>query len=144
MKIAIGCDHAAFKEKNKIKQLLESLNYKVVDCGTHSSDSVDYPLYGHAVASEVSNNKVDKGIVICGSGIGISIAANKIKGIRAALCTSVLHAELSRKHNDSNILALGARITKIEELIEITQVWLNTSFEGGRHLNRINMIEPNE
>ena len=97
MKIAIGCDHAAFKEKNKIKQLLESLNYKVIDCGTHSSNSVDYPLYGHAVASEVANNKVDKGIVICGSGIGISIAANKIKGIRAALCTSVLHAELSRK-----------------------------------------------
>ena len=144
MKIAIGCDHAAYEEKNKIKQLLENLNHEVVDCGTDSSKSVDYPLYGHAVAFEVSRNKVDRGIVICGSGIGVSIAANKVKNIRAALCTSVLHAQLSRQHNDSNVLALGARVTKIEDLIEITQTWLNTSFEGGRHLNRINMIEINE
>ena len=144
MKIAIGCDHAAFEEKNKIKEFLESLTYEVIDCGTYSEESVDYPLYAHAVAKQVSNNNVDKGIVICGSGIGISIAANKIKGIRAALCTSTLHAELSRKHNNSNILALGARLTKIEDIIAITKTWLNTSFEGGRHLDRINMIEINE
>ena len=104
MKIAIGCDHAAIEVKNKIINLLYKHNHKVIDCGTSSDKSVDYPLYGHAVAKQVSSKKVDKGVVICGSGIGISIAANKIKGIRAALCTSTLHAELSRKHNDSNIL----------------------------------------
>ena len=141
MKIAIGCDHAAFKEKNKIKQLLESLNYKVVDCGTHSSDSVDYPLYGHAVASEVSNNKVDKGIVICGSGIGISIAANKIKGIRAALCTSIEHAEMSIKHNNANILSLGARFMSKEEIYKMIEIWFEEPFEGGRHERRIENLD---
>tara|TARA_B100001123_G_C14553927_1_gene727400 strand:+ start:64 stop:498 length:435 start_codon:yes stop_codon:yes gene_type:complete len=144
MKIAIGCDHAAYEEKNTIKELLESLNFEVIDCGTNSSDSVDYPIYGHAVAKQVSSKNVEKGIVICGSGIGISIAANKIKGIRAALCSTSLHAELSRRHNDSNILALGARLTKIEDMIDITNTWLNTPFEGGRHLNRVNMIEIDE
>ena len=144
MKIAIGCDHAAVEVKNKLKFFLLNNNYEVIDLGTNSDASVDYPLYGHAVAKEVAGEKVDKGIVICGSGIGISIAANKIKGIRAALCTSVLHAELSRLHNDSNILALGARLSKYNEIQLITEAWLNTDFEGGRHLDRINMIEPNE
>ena len=141
IKIAIGCDHAAFEEKEKLKYFLRQSGYEVLDVGTNSKESVDYPKYGHSVAKMVSENIADKGIVICGSGIGISIAANKIKGIRAALCTSIEHAEMSKKHNNANILALGARMTEYDLLEKITNVWLNSKFEGGRHLNRINMIE---
>ena len=141
IKIAIGCDHAAFEEKEKLKYFLRQKGYEILDVGTNSSDSVDYPKFGHSVANMVANKIADKGIVICGSGIGISIAANKVKGIRAALCTSCEHAEMSRKHNDANILALGARMTDYELLESITTVWLDTEFEGGRHLKRINMIE---
>ena len=141
IKIAIGCDHAAFEEKEKLKYFLRQKGYEVLDIGTNSSESVDYPKFGHSVANMVTNKIADKGIVICGSGIGISIAANKVKGIRAALCTSCEHAEMSRKHNDANILALGARMTDYELLESITTVWLDTEFEGGRHLKRINMIE---
>jgi len=141
MVLAIGCDHAAFDVKEKIKKILLNLNYQVLDFGTNSEESVDYPFFGHRVGQAVSNNDADKGIVICGSGIGISIAANKIKGIRAALCTSVLHAELSRKHNDANVLALGARITDFKEIELIINKWLKTPFDGGRHQKRINQIE---
>ena len=140
-KIAIGCDHAAFDEKEKLKIFLIDKGYELVDVGAHSSDSVDYPSFGHEVGKMVVNNEVNKGIVICGSGIGISIAANKIKGIRAALCTSSKHAEMSRKHNDANVLALGARMTDFNLILEIVDVWLNTDFEGGRHLKRVNLIE---
>lgn len=140
-KIAIGCDHAAFDEKEKLKTFLIDKGYELVDIGAHSSDSVDYPSFGHEVGKMVVNNEVNKGIVICGSGIGISIAANKIKGIRAALCTSSKHAEMSRKHNDANVLALGARMTDFNLILEIVDVWLNTDFEGGRHLKRVNLIE---
>ena len=141
IKIAIGCDHAAFEEKEKLKYFLRQKGYEVLDIGTNSRESVDYPKFGHSVANMVTNKIADKGIVICGSGIGISIAANKVKGIRAALCTSCQHAEMSRKHNDANILALGARMTDYELLENIATVWLDTEFEGGRHLKRINMIE---
>ena len=142
MKIAIGCDHAAYNEKNNLVRFIESeLGFKVIDVGTNSKDSVDYAEYGHMVGKLVSNKKVDKGIVICGSGIGISIAANKIKGIRAALCTSIEHAEMSRKHNDANVLAIGARFTPFEDIKSITKMWFSTDFEGGRHLRRINKIE---
>ncbi|MDC1051001.1 ribose 5-phosphate isomerase B [Candidatus Marinimicrobia bacterium] len=141
MKIAIGCDHAAFIEKQKILEFLKELGHTVIDLGTHNSESVNYPKYGHNVAKMVVQNEVDKGIVICGSGIGISIAANKIKGARAALCTSIEHAEMSRKHNDSNILALGARMTDYSLIEKIISNWLKTEFEGGRHLDRINLIE---
>ena len=140
-KMAIGCDHAAFEEKENLKKYLIELGLEIYDVGTDSSKSVDYPRYGHEVANMVVNDVVDKGIVICGSGIGISIAANKVKGARAALCTTSKHAEMCRKHNDANILALGARMTDYELLEEITNTWLNTDFEGGRHLDRINMIE---
>ena len=140
-KIAIGCDHAAFNEKEKLKKYLIKNGYELVDVGTNSSDSVDYPSFGHEVGKLVANNKVNKGIVICGSGIGISIAANKIKGVRAALCTSSEHAKMSRKHNDANVLALGARMTDFSLVLEIVQSWLNTDFEGGRHLKRVNLIE---
>ena len=140
-KIAIGCDHAAFEEKENIKTYLVNKGYEVFDVGTNSNKSVDYPEFGHKVACMVTESAVDKGIVICGSGIGISIAANKVKGARAALCTTCKHAEMSRKHNDANILALGARMTDYDLLEKIVDVWLNTDFEGGRHLTRINMIE---
>lgn len=140
-KIAIGCDHAAFNEKEKLKLELSKKGYDLIDMGTNSLDSVDYPSFGHKVGQFVVNNKFSRGIVICGSGIGISIAANKIKGIRAALCTSVEHAEMSRKHNDANILALGARMTDFGTILEIIDMWLNTDFEGGRHLKRVNLIE---
>tara|TARA_Y100000996_G_scaffold329296_1_gene265424 strand:- start:753 stop:1187 length:435 start_codon:yes stop_codon:yes gene_type:complete len=142
MKIAIGCDHAAYQEKSDLLKFLKSeLGCDVLDMGTNSSDSVDYAEYGHIVGEAVSSKKVDRGIVICGSGIGISIAANKIKGVRAALCTSVSHAEMSRKHNDANVLALGARFTSFEDIKLITKKWISTEFEGGRHLRRINKIE---
>ena len=141
MKIAIGCDHAAFEEKENIKTYLIKKGYEVFDVGTNSNKSVNYPEFGHKVACMVTESAVNKGIVICGSGIGISIAANKVKGARAALCTTCKHAEMSRKHNDANILALGARMTDYDLLEKIVDVWLNTDFEGGRHLTRINMIE---
>ncbi len=144
MIIALGCDHAAFEEKNKIKDILTSLGYEALDFGTNSSESVDYPLFGHKVGYAILNKKADRGIVICGSGIGISIAANKIKGIRAALCTSVKHAELSRKHNDANILALGARLTEFSEIESIVKTWLETPFAGGRHQIRVEKIEKYE
>ena len=140
-KIAIGCDHAAFEEKENIKTYLIKKGYEVFDVGTNSNKSVNYPEFGHKVACMVTESAVNKGIVICGSGIGISIAANKVKGARAALCTTCKHAEMSRKHNDANILALGARMTDYDLLEKIVDVWLNTDFEGGRHLTRINMIE---
>tara|TARA_B110000263_G_scaffold250143_1_gene270838 strand:+ start:5281 stop:5715 length:435 start_codon:yes stop_codon:yes gene_type:complete len=140
-KIAIGCDHAAFNEKEKLKTYLIEKEYELVDVGTNSSDSVDYPFFGHEVGKMVVNNKVNKGIVICGSGIGISIAANKVKGVRAALCTSSEHAEMSRKHNDANVLALGARMTDFNMILKIVDIWLNTDFDGGRHLKRVNLIE---
>jgi len=142
MKIAIGCDHAAFEVKDKLKVFLsDSLNCEVLDFGTDSSKSVDYPNYGHKVGLSVSDNNADLGVVICGSGIGISIAANKVKGIRAALCTSKEHAIMSRKHNNANVLALGARFTSYKEIEDIVKIWINTEFEGGRHLDRINKIE---
>ena len=140
-KLAIGCDHAAFEEKQKIIKFLTKKGYKVLDLGTDSIKSVNYPKFGHSVAKMVANGSVDKGIILCGSGIGISISANKVKGIRAALCTTTKHAKMSRKHNDANILALGARMTSYDLIEEIIDVWLETKFEGGRHLDRINMIE---
>ena len=142
MKIAIGCDHAGYDVKEKIKDYLTSnFNFEIIDMGTKNNDSVDYPEYGHKVGNFVASSEDRKGIVVCGSGIGISIAANKIKGIRAALCTTSDHAIMSRKHNDSNILALGARLTSYNNIIKILNDWLNTEFEGGRHLDRINKIE---
>ena len=141
MKISIGCDHAGFEAKEIIILLLKELKYDILDLGTNSIDSVDYPIYGLKVGESIKNKIADMGIVVCGSGIGISIAANKISGVRAALCTSVEHAILSRKHNNANVLALGARLTDEKNIKEIVIKWLNTSFEGGRHQKRINLIE---
>ena len=141
MRLAIGSDHAAFREKQIIIKYLNKLELKVLDFGTDSEDSVDYPIFGQKVAKSVINNIADRGIIICGSGIGISIAANRFKGIRAALCSSEFHAKMSRKHNDSNVLALGSRTTDIDLLKKIVKVWLETDFEGGRHQNRLNMLD---
>ena len=120
---------------------LVNKKFLVKDFGCFSNDSVDYPDYARLVAKEIQKNNYDFGILICGSGIGISIAANRHRGIRAALCTSEFHAEMSRKHNDANIIALGARITPIDEMFSIISKFLDTEFEGGRHQNRIEKIE---
>tara|TARA_B100000401_G_scaffold201200_1_gene135643 strand:- start:585 stop:1019 length:435 start_codon:yes stop_codon:yes gene_type:complete len=140
-KISIGCDHAGFEVKEMILNLLNEMGYEMIDFGTNSSESVDYPIYGIKVGESVATKQVDRGIVVCGSGIGISIAANKVTGVRAALCSTVEHAVLSRKHNNANVLAIGARLTNNQQIKEIVINWLNTSFEGGRHQERINLIE---
>ena len=130
MKIAIASDHGGYQLKEELKKYLEGRNIEVVDLGTNSEESVDYPIYGKAY----------RGIVCCGTGIGISIAANKVKGIRCALCTDVHMAEMSRKHNDSNVLSLGGRTTPVDKALEIVGAWLDTEFEGGRHQRRGDML----
>ena len=122
MNIALGCDHAGFDIKDEVVEHIKELGYSVLDCGTNSSESVDYPEFGHAVGKTVISGDADYGIVICGSGIGISIAANKIEGIRAALCTTVEHAKMSRNHNNANVLALGSRMTEISLVKEIISI----------------------
>ena len=127
MKISIGSDHAGFELKQKIIQKYSSFEFN--DCGTFSNKSVDYPDFGHEVAKSLLNNNIDYGIVVCGSGIGISIAANRNKGIRAALCTSTEHAKLSRLHNDANVLALGSRLTNEKDIYAIIDIFFATSME---------------
>ena len=139
MKISIGSDHAGFELKQKIIDRYSSFQFN--DCGTFSNKSVDYPDFGHKVANSVLKGNADYGIVVCGSGIGISIAANRNKGIRAALCTSTEHAKLSRLHNDANVLALGSRLTNEQDIYNIIDVFFNTNFEGGRHSDRIKKID---
>ncbi|WP_414042595.1 ribose 5-phosphate isomerase B [Macrococcus sp. EM39E] len=141
MKIAIGSDHVAVEMKQQIIEYLEGKNYLVEDFGPYSSERTDYPIYGKKVAEEVSNNNFDCGILICGTGVGISITANKVQGIRAVVCSEPYSAKLSKEHNNTNILAFGARVVGIELAKMIVDEWLNAKFEGGRHLNRINMIE---
>ncbi len=139
--IALGNDHTAVALKNSIKIMLLEENYEVIDCGCDSTNPVDYPDYGHQVGETVAQNKADYGIVICGTGIGISIAANKIKGIRAALCYQPLTARLAREHNNANVLALGARITAEYSAKLIVLDFLRTPFDHGRHETRVNKIE---
>jgi len=141
MIIAMASDHGGFKLKNAVKEHLIKEGYKVVDLGTNSEDSVDYPVYGKACAEAVASGKADLGVVCCGTGIGISIAANKVKGIRCGLCTSVEMAELTKKHNNANMIAMGGRIIDDELAIRITDTWLNTEFEGGRHKRRTDMLD---
>ena len=140
MKIAIASDHGGFHLKENLIKYLEAENMEVNDLGTYSEESVDYPMFGKACALEVASGRAARGIVVCGTGIGISIAANKVKGIRCALCTSVQMAELARKHNDANMLALGGRTTDLVTAIEITEKWLETEFEGGRHQRRVDIL----
>ena len=139
--IAIGSDHGGYSYKEEIKQHLIAGGYEIIDVGTTSTESCDYPIYAKKVATLVSTNQAEKGILICGTGIGMSITANKFKGIRAALCGDTFSAEATRKHNDSNILCLGERVLDKELALEIVDTWLNTEFEGGRHQKRIDMIE---
>ena len=138
--IPIGCDHAGFTLKNTLKQKLEYFGYEVIDMGCHSEESIDYPDYAHPVAHHVEQNTGMLGLLICGSGNGINMAANKHKGIRSALCWKKEIAQLAREHNNANILALPARFLTEQEAIEILEVFLNTDFEGGRHQHRIDKI----
>lgn len=138
--IAIASDHGGFELKERIVKYLKEKGYQFEDLGTFNTDSVDYPDYGVKAAEGVAQGKYEKGIVICGTGIGISIAANKVHGIRAALCTNSYMARMSREHNDSNILALGGRVVGDELAIDIVETWLNTEFVGGRHKIRIDKI----
>lgn len=140
MKIAIGSDHGAYHLKGVVKTHLEAKGFTVEDFGTHSTDSCDYPDFGEKVAKAVAKGDFHRGIVLCTTGIGISITANKVAGIRCALCTNTLMASLTRQHNDSNVLALGAGITGELLSLEIVDTWLETAFEGGRHQGRIDKI----
>ena len=144
MKIALASDHAGFEAKEKLKIFLNELGHEVMDFGTDSTDSVDYPDYALPVAQAVADGKFERGILICGSGIGMAIVANKIPGIRAALCHSQSIAQVSRSHNDANILCLSGWMLKQDEISEIIQVWLKTSFSGGRHMRRIKKIKEIE
>ncbi|MBT6514170.1 MAG: ribose 5-phosphate isomerase B [Crocinitomicaceae bacterium] len=140
MKIAIGCDHAGYELKEKLKEHLEGLNHVILDCGTYSETSVDYPDFGHAVGKEINSNNIKLGVLICGSGNGISMVANKYKNVRAALCWTPEIAELAIKHNNANILALPARYITDQEGLQILNTFLSTEFEGGRHERRVNKI----
>ncbi len=144
MKIAIGADHAGFEVKEKIKKQLAEMNLEVVDLGTNSLDSVDYPDFGAAVGRYVAAGKADEGIIVCGSGIGIAIAANKIHGVRAAQAWNAETARLARQHNDANILSIGARVLPAEEIPKIVRAWFDAKFEGGRHAARIEKISDLE
>ncbi len=141
MKIAVGCDHAAYELKEAIKEKLTKEGHEVLDMGCDSTESVDYPKYGHAVGRAVASGEAERGIAVCGSGIGISIACNKVPAIRAALCTSVEMAEMCRRHNNANVVCMGARMISQELAFDIIDKWMTTDFEGGKHLRRINEIE---
>lgn len=141
MRVAVASDHGGYKLKEKVKEYLESRDIDVIDLGTNSEESVDYPEYGRACAKAVAGGEADRGIVCCGTGIGISIAANKVNGIRCGLCTNVEMAKLTRQHNDANMLAMGGRIIDDETAMAITEAFIDTEFEGGRHQRRIDKIE---
>lgn len=138
--IAIACDHAGPALKEEIKALLTEMGYTYRDFGTDTADSVDYPVYASRAAHAVASGECEKGIVICGTGIGISMAANKVKGIRCALCGDPLSAQLTRRHNNANMVAMGARIIGSELAKEIVRAFLTTEFEGGRHQRRVDML----
>ena len=140
MKISLACDHGGFEFKESIKGILTDKGYEVVDFGTYSLDSCDYPDFASKAAKAVANGECEKGIVICTTGIGVSIVANKVKGIRCALCTSVFQAEMTRKHNDTNVLEIGAGVTGPNLATKIVETWLDTEFEGGRHQRRVDKI----
>ncbi len=138
--IALACDHSALELKEEVKKLLEARGEDYKDFGTYTADSCHYPVFGARAARAVADGTCEKGIVICGTGIGISLAANKVKGIRCALCMDAYSARMSRAHNDANMLALGARVMGVEVAKMIVEEWLDTPFEGGRHQTRIDMF----
>jgi ribose 5-phosphate isomerase B len=140
MKIAIGSDHRGFEAKRRLGNTLRELGHAVVDLGTAAADSVDYPDYACAVARQVSQGKADRGILICGTSIGMCIAANKVRGVRAASCQDLITAEMSRRHNDANVLCLSADLLGEELMSHMMRIWLDTPFEGGRHARRVEKI----
>ena len=144
MKLAIGNDHVAVEMKNEIKAYLEEKGYEVINVGTDSTERFNYPVSGFKVAKMVANGEVDGGVLICGTGVGISLAANKVKGIRACVCSDPYTAKLSKEHNNTNIIAFGARVIGIETAKMIVDEWLNAKFQGGRHSIRVNMISEIE
>lgn len=141
MKICMASDHGSFELKNVILKYLQSKGYNIIDLGTDSPDSVDYPDFALKAVNSIINKECSRGIIMCGTGIGISISANRFPGIRAALCWDSLTAKLSRQHNNSNILAMGGRLIGIELAKDIVDTWLTTDFDGGRHERRINKID---
>ena len=140
MKIGIGNDHSALELKAEIIGFLKEKGHEVIDYGTNSTENCDYPVYGEKVARAVASGEVEQGILICGTGLGISLAANKVRGIRAAVCSEPYTARMARQHNNCNILAFGARVVGTELAKMIVDTWLSTEFEGGRHQRRVDMI----
>lgn len=141
LRIAIGSDHGGYEYKEQIVSHLKEKGYECVDVGTYSTDSCDYPVIARAVTTKITTGEADRGILICGTGIGMSIVANKIKGIRAALCGDTFSARASRAHNNSNVLCLGERVIGINLAMDIVDIWLESKFEGGRHQRRVDMME---
>ena len=141
MKIAIGSDHGGFELKEIIKSYIEKLGYDYKDFGAYDKNSIDYPVISKEVARAVAGKDFDRGIVICGSGLGVAIAANKVKGIRAVTCHDTYCAKMSRLHNDANVLTMGGRVVGSDVACEIVKIWLESEFEGGRHQKRIDMLE---
>jgi ribose 5-phosphate isomerase B len=144
MKVAIGADHAGFPAKEQLKTVLRALGHEVHDVGTTSEASVDYPDFAEQVARTVAGGGADRGVLICGTGIGMAMTANKVRGVRAAVVTDEKTAELSRQHNDSNVFCAGARVLPVVKIAEALKVWLQTPFEGGRHERRVEKIRKLE
>ena len=140
MKLAIGNDHSAVEMKKEIKKYLEDKGIEVIDVGTNSTESFNYPISGYKVGKMVANGEVDGGVLICGTGVGISLAANKVEGVRAVVCSEPFSAKLSRMHNNTNVLAFGARVVGSELAKMIVDEWLDAEFEGGRHERRVNLL----
>lgn len=140
MKIAIGSDHAGFPLKEAIREYLEEKEMDYVDCGVYDTNSADYPVQAKKTCERITSGECDRGILCCGTGIGISMAANKVKGIRAACCSDYFSAKYTRLHNDANVLCLGARVIGVGAALELVEVFLNTDFEGGRHQRRVDLI----
>ena len=143
-KIAIGCDHGAYLLKESVRLHLASLGFSCTDFGTYGPESVNYPVYAHRVCEAIQKGEADLGILLCSTGIGMSMAANKVKGIRAACCSDTYSAKYTRLHNDANVLCMGARVVGEGLAYEIAKVFLETEFEGGKHLRRVNMISDIE
>lgn len=141
MNLVIASDHAGFELKESVKHYLKEKGHSVIDCGTDSTNSCDYPVFAKALCREINDGNAELGILICGTGIGMSMAANKVKGIRAAVCSDCFSAKFTRAHNDTNVLCLGARVLGEGLALELIEIFLNTPFEGGKHLRRINMFE---
>jgi ribose 5-phosphate isomerase B len=141
VKIAVGSDHAGFELKETIARRLAELGHEVIDCGTHSADSVDYPDYAIAVARRVAGRACERGILVCGTGLGVAMAANRVKGARAAPVHDRFTAQMSREHNDANVLCLGARVLDPRHAVELSEYWLTVAFEGGRHERRVRKID---